>query len=224
MSSSTRSPMFSLDDGGSVVKAILSILFMAIIISMIHRVYYPATSDLSKAEVNVGFGDSGDSITASATIRVEAPVSDDVDWSIPDINLPTSSIPDINLPTSGITDINLPTFKILPLYLPKCCKNWNPDCSWLEHMVEVICNFREEAWNMMVNVLLMIRDFLKGLLIIVCDFLALLLSKINMPIKHVDCNTSSSPWEGCSIKLLRDVLDVIDEQDKIFLSWIPSNF
>ena len=75
---------------------------------------------------------------------------------------------------------------------------------------------------MMVNVLLMIRDFLKGLLIIVCDFLALLLTKINILIKHVDCNTSSNPWEGCSIKLLRDVLDVIDEQDKIVLSWIPS--
>ena len=138
MSSSIRSPMFCLDDGGSVVKAILSILFMAILISMIHRFHYPATSDLTKAEVNVGFGDSGDSITASATIRVEAPVSDDVDvdWSIPDVNLPTSSIPDINLPTYGIPDVKHPTFKILPLSLPKCCKNWNPDCSWLEHMIE----------------------------------------------------------------------------------------
>ena len=75
---------------------------------------------------------------------------------------------------------------------------------------------------MMVKVLLMIRDFLKGLPIIVCDFLTLPLTKINIIIKHVECNTSSNPWEGCIIKFLRDILDVIDEQDKIVLNWIPS--
>jgi hypothetical protein len=36
--------------------------------------FYPTTYDLSKAEVNIGFG--GDSITASAAIRVETPVSE----------------------------------------------------------------------------------------------------------------------------------------------------
>ena len=211
MSSSTRSPMFSLDDGGSVVKTILSILFMAIICSMIHRVYYQPTSDLSKAEVNVDFGDSGDIITASATIKVEASVSDDADSTLKEVKVPWS-IPDVNLQTSNI----------LHLSLPKCCNTWNPDCSWLEQMVEVICKIREEAWSMTVKVFLMIRDFFKGLLIIACDFLALLLTKINILIQHVDCNTSSNPWEGCSSKLLRGVLDVIDEKDKIALSWITS--
>ena len=73
-----------------------------------------------------------------------------------------------------------------------------------------------EAWSMIEEVFLMIRDFLIGLLIIACDFLALLLTKINI-LQHVNCNTSSNPWEGCSSKLLRDALDVIYEKDKTTL-------
>jgi hypothetical protein len=37
-------------------------------------------------------------------------------------------------------------------------------------MVEVICKFREDAWNMMVKALLSIRDILKRWLSLVCDF------------------------------------------------------
>ena len=48
------------------------ILFLGIFCSMVHLVFYPSPSKLSKAEVNIDFDDSGDSITATATIRVKA--------------------------------------------------------------------------------------------------------------------------------------------------------
>ena len=66
----------SSSDGGNVVKTIMSFLFLGILCSLLNRAYNPNISDLSKAEVNVEFGDSGDSITATATIKVEAPVGE----------------------------------------------------------------------------------------------------------------------------------------------------
>ena len=66
----------SSSDGGKVVKTILSFLFLGTVCSLLNRAYNPNISDLSKAEVNVEFGDSEDSITATATIRVEAPVGE----------------------------------------------------------------------------------------------------------------------------------------------------
>ena len=154
MPSIIRSTPFSLslDDGGAIVKTILGILFLGILCSMVHLVYYPSPSELSKAEVNIDFGDSGDSITASATIRVEAPVGEQDDASsenillpslLPDIRIPDISLPDISLPDVSLPDISLPDIsQQMPNFpshsLPKCCQVWNPDCSWLEHMHYVI--------------------------------------------------------------------------------------
>ena len=70
---SSKSANSSSSDGGKVVKTILSFLFLSIVCSLLNRAYNPNISDLSKAEVNVEFGDSGDSITATATIRDEVP-------------------------------------------------------------------------------------------------------------------------------------------------------
>ena len=86
--------------------------------------------------------------------------------------------------------------------------------------MEVICKFREDAWNMMVKALLSIRDILKRMMSLICDFLALLSTYITSLIQYVDCNTSSNPWDGCSSKLLRDALDILDAKDKIVQSWI----
>ena len=81
-------------------------------------------------------------------------------------------------------------------------------------MVVVVCKFREDAWNMIVKILLHIRDAF--------NFLAYLLSSISSLI-YIDCNTSSNHWDGCSSNLLRDVLDWLDEKYKIVLSWIPES-
>ena len=72
---SSKSAKSSSSDGGKVVKTILSFLFLGIVCSSLNRTYN-LICDLSKAEVNVEFGDSGDSITATATTRVEAPVGE----------------------------------------------------------------------------------------------------------------------------------------------------
>ena len=74
---------------------------------------------------------------------------------------------------------------------------------------------------MMVKALLSIRDILKRWMSLVCDFLALLSTYITSLIQYIDCNTSSNPWDGCSSKLLRDALNILDAKDKIVLSWIP---
>ena len=71
----SKSAESSSSDGGKVVKTILSFLFLGIVCSSLNRTYN-LICDLSKAEVNVEFGDSGDSITATATTRVEAPVGE----------------------------------------------------------------------------------------------------------------------------------------------------
>ena len=151
MPSIIRSTPFSLDDGGAIVKTILGILFLGILCSMVHLVYFPSPSELSKAEVNIDFGDSGDSITASATIRVEAPVDKQDDDTPRSILLP--SLPDTSLP--DVSRLQMPRFPSPSL--PKCCHDRNLDCSWLEHIIDIICKFREDAWNMMVNALLSIR-------------------------------------------------------------------
>ena len=211
------------------MKAILSFLFLGILCSLVNRA---PISDLSKAEVNAEFGDCGDSITATATIRVEAPVDDQatdetfvehpydifeaftkiIPNTIKDVS-PEAFIPN-SLPIvipEVIPDV-LPN--IYTHFLPKCCHGSEIDCSWLEHMVVVVCKFREDAWNMIVKILLHIRDAF--------NFLAYLLSSISSLI-YIDCNTSSNHWDGCSSNLLRDVLDWLYEKYKIVLSWIPES-
>ena len=111
MPSIIRSTPFPLDDGGAIVKTILGILFLGILCSMVHLVYYPSPSELSKAEVNIDFGDSGDSITATATIRVEAPVGEQDDAAPTGILLP-SLLPDISLPDISLPDTSLPDISL----------------------------------------------------------------------------------------------------------------
>ena len=93
-------------------------------------------------------------------------------------------------------------------------------------MVVVVCKFREDAWNMIVKILLHIRDafifLISRMVSIFCDFLAFLLTSISSLI-YIDCNTSSNHWDGCSSNLLRDVLDWLYEKYKIVLSWIPES-
>ena len=128
--------------------------------------------------------------------------------NVPEVFLP-NSLPDV------LSNINIPT-------LPKWCHGCDVDCSWLEHLVEFICKFRMDAWNMMVKILLYtLSFFVNGMLSMVCDFLAFLLTIVSSLIQMVDCNLSSNPWDGCSTNLLRDALDWLDAKDNIVLSWIP---
>jgi len=213
----------NVSEGRSIVTTIFILIFVGILCSVASRLSSsPTGHDISKAEVNVGFGDSGDSITAAAIIKVEVPK---------EITEDTGETEDSGSDRSVST--SLESSKLSSATPTTCCREqeegvwdiivefckiredvWNLFVNILLQIRDIICKFRGDVWDFGVKILLQIRDIL-------CDILDTLLELTSSLIQIVDCNLNNDPWSGCSSSLLKDVLVWLELQDKIFLQWIP---
>jgi len=215
----------NVSEGRSIVTTIFILIFVGILCSVASRLSSsPTGHDISKAEVNVGFGDSGDSITAAAIIKVEVPKDTAEDTGETEDSGSDRSISSLDLESSKLSSATPTT----------TCYREQEDDVW--EMVMEFCKFREDVWNLVVKILLQIRDIickfrgdvwdfgvrvLLQIRDILCDILDTLLELTNGLIQIVDCNLNNDPWSGCSSSLLKDVLVWLELQDKIFLQWIP---